>query len=69
MEPLLSQISVVIVTRNRHKKLFECLRALAKSTVKAFDVVVIDQSEKTNSFDLTIFSRKFTHFSYVYMEE
>ena len=69
MEPLLSQISVVIVTRNRHKKLFECLRALAKSTVKAFDVVVIDQSEKTNSFDLTIFSRKFTHFSHVYMEE
>ncbi|OGG11754.1 hypothetical protein A2Z00_05300 [Candidatus Gottesmanbacteria bacterium RBG_13_45_10] len=42
-----TRISVIIVTRNRHRQLIDCLQTLHSSTSKYFDLIVIDQSDKT----------------------
>jgi GT2 family glycosyltransferase len=59
-------ISVIIVTRNRPKKLIHCLQALSLNLDSNFEVIIIDQSsEILNSKSFKKFSTKFTGFFYV----
>lgn len=45
----ISDISVVICTRNRSDALMECLLSLDRSTMFPLEVVIIDQSENTDT--------------------
>ena len=43
------KISVIIITRNRTKKLLNCIVSLSKSSYLNFEVIIVDQSNNSIS--------------------
>lgn len=43
-------ISVIVCTRNRPEKLRQCLRSILNSSFKKFEIIIVDQSDKSTTF-------------------
>lgn len=43
------KISIIIITKNRQKKLINCLDALLANTFKSMELIIVDQSDKKNN--------------------
>lgn len=64
------KLSVVIVTRNRPKKLLQCLLALSKNSLSDFEVVVVDQSDREmTDHRVRAVSKNFKQFHYIYSRQ
>lgn len=65
-----TEISVVIITRNRQPQLLNFLDALKKSTFSAYELIIVDQSDKnTSGSDLQECLADFTHVQYLQTHE
>lgn len=59
-------VSVIIITRNRHKYLEKCLEKVYKQEYEPFEVVVVDSSDSHESKEVVV---QFSKTKYIYFED